>query len=86
MRYLKIYNNFIIPVSPFGYKRRAISKIRWSKDERIAVLSFFHKNIDNKKLPSFKEINEVKLKYPVLKSRTNAQIKTWIHNQIKKKI
>jgi len=44
MRYLKIYNNFIIPVSPFGYKRRAISKIRWSKDERIAVLSFFHKN------------------------------------------
>lgn len=76
---------YFISVSPFGSKRRRINKIRWSNDERTAALSFFRKNIESKKLPSFHEINQAKLKYPILKSRTNAQIKTWIHNQIKTK-
>jgi len=49
-------------------------KIRWSDEERRAVLSSFSTAIKNMKLPSFKEINEVKLKYPTLKNRTTAQI------------
>jgi len=47
------------------------------------ILSTFSIAIKNKKLPSFREINEAKLKYSILKNRTVAQIKTWIHNQIK---
>ncbi|XP_070515392.1 uncharacterized protein [Cardiocondyla obscurior] len=71
-------------ISPFGSTRRTTNKTKWTIDERTTVLSFFYTNIQNKKLPSFHEINELKQQHSVLKNRTNAQIKVWIHNQIKK--
>lgn len=62
-----------------------MNKIRWTEDERTAALSSFGSFIQNKKLPSFRQINEEKTKYSILKNRTNAQIKTWVHNQMRKK-
>ncbi|KAM0727236.1 hypothetical protein ACS0PU_006568 [Formica fusca] len=66
--------------------RKSTHKIRWTDDERTIVLSSFQTAIKNKKLPSLHEINEIKIKYPVLKARTSAQIKTWLHNQIRTNI
>ncbi|XP_071581232.1 uncharacterized protein [Temnothorax nylanderi] len=75
-------------ISPFGIKRRRTIKVPWTNDERRAVLSSFPNAIENyklnRKLPSFREINKAKLKYPILKNRTPAQIKIWICNQAKK--
>lgn len=70
-------------ISPFGSTRKSTHKVRWTNDERTIVLSSFQTSIKNKKLPSLREINKIKIKYPVLKARTSAQIKTWLHNQIK---
>ncbi|XP_072763370.1 uncharacterized protein [Anoplolepis gracilipes] len=70
-------------ISPFGSTRKSTYKVRWTNDERTIVLSSFKTFIKNKKLPSLRKINEIKIKYPVLKARTSAQIKTWLHNQIR---
>ncbi|XP_029170011.1 uncharacterized protein LOC114939768 [Nylanderia fulva] len=70
--------------SVVGSTRNSTHKIRWTDDERTIVLSSFQPAIKNKKLPSLREINEIKIKYPVLKARTSAQIKSWLHNQIRK--
>ncbi|XP_071579372.1 uncharacterized protein [Temnothorax nylanderi] len=74
--------------SPFGPSRRSAHKIRWTNDESSPVLSSFQTYLhstDNKtKLPSFRKINELKVKYPVLKGRSNAQIKIWLYNQKQK--
>ncbi|XP_015437863.1 PREDICTED: uncharacterized protein LOC107193007, partial [Dufourea novaeangliae] len=72
-------------VSLFGSKRRSGERKRWSTSEKDICMGIFGSNIHKGVLPSFKEINQVKQQYPVLKLRTPAQIKTWIHNQIRKK-
>lgn len=73
----------IVSESPFGPKRRTVNRVRWSNDERTAALSSFHTIMEKNKLPSFREINEAKVKHPILKNRTNAQIKTWVYNYLK---
>ncbi|XP_024873086.1 uncharacterized protein LOC112455420, partial [Temnothorax curvispinosus] len=59
-------------ISPFGIKRRRTIKVQWTNDECRAVLSAFPNAIEyyrlNKKLPSFKKINEARLKYPILRN------------------
>ncbi|CAH0558594.1 unnamed protein product [Brassicogethes aeneus] len=67
--------------SPMGYVKRK----RWSFTEKEIILREFSDQIENKKLPSLKQIQSVIVAYPELRSRTAPKIKTWIHNQYKKK-
>lgn len=39
--------------------------------------------MESLKLPSLREIQEVKKKYTALAQRTSPQIKTWLHNKQK---
>ncbi|XP_066599970.1 uncharacterized protein [Prorops nasuta] len=66
------------------HTKKRIARIRWTDEEKDTVLQFFQKYIERQKLPSFTEINNFKTKYPILKHRTVAQLKTWIHNQFRK--
>ncbi|XP_020296229.1 protein PFC0760c-like [Pseudomyrmex gracilis] len=58
---------------------KKIKQSEWMSDEKNDMNSDTKKKkkktIQTKKLPSFREINEIKTKYPVLKARTSAQIK-----------
>ncbi|XP_071582128.1 uncharacterized protein [Temnothorax nylanderi] len=56
-------------------------KVRWTEDEKEAVLRAFAKHMENLTLPSLKEIQQMKKKYTLLANRTSPQIKTWIHKQ-----
>lgn len=67
--------------SPYGF----VNRRRWTPDETATALNEFEKNLKNKKLPSFKEIQEIKSKCPILSRRSSPQIKTWLHNQFKKR-
>jgi len=81
LRILDYYNILCsLLASPYGKTKR----IRWTEDEKQAALQAFARHVENRKLPSLKEIQEVKKKYNSLGRRTSPQIKTWIHNQIKK--
>ncbi|XP_044762003.1 uncharacterized protein LOC123319204 [Coccinella septempunctata] len=66
--------------SPYGPVKRR----KWTNEETQTVLREFKENMDSGKLPSFKEIEEVKLRCTELSARSSPQIKTWIHNQIRK--
>ncbi|XP_066590664.1 uncharacterized protein [Prorops nasuta] len=65
--------------SPYG----AVKRRRWSIKEKDAVLSTFNENLKNGSLPSLKRIQEIITANPCLHQRTAAQIKTWLHNQLK---
>lgn len=67
--------------SPYGKTKR----VRWTIDEKQAALQAFAQHVKNHTLPSLKEIQEVKKKNKSLAQRSSPQIKTWIHNQLKKK-
>lgn len=67
--------------SPYGPVKRR----RWSQKEITTTMKVFEKHLETGKLPSFKEIQNIKSQYPDLKNRSSPQIKTWLHNQIKKK-
>ncbi|KAG5866383.1 hypothetical protein JTB14_018942 [Gonioctena quinquepunctata] len=67
-------------ISPYG----SVKRRRWTTDETATALNEFAKNIESGKLPSLKEIQEVKSKCPHLNQRSSPRIKTWIHNQFKK--
>ncbi|XP_044762706.1 uncharacterized protein LOC123319819 [Coccinella septempunctata] len=67
--------------SPYGTVKRR----RWTTEEIQTTLKEFKVNFEIGKLPSFKEIQEVKSRCPQLSLRSQAQIKTWIHNQFRKK-
>jgi len=74
---LIIYYYFL--ASPYGKTKR----VRWSQKEQEAALEAFAKYMENLKLSSLKEIQEVKKKYTCLAQRTSSQIKTWLHNKQK---
>lgn len=65
--------------SPYGKTKR----IRWTEDEKQAVLQPFAQHIENRTLPSLGEIQKAKMKYKSLVRRSSPQIKTWLHNQQK---
>ncbi|XP_039304119.1 uncharacterized protein LOC113005529 isoform X2 [Solenopsis invicta] len=67
------------PISPYGKTKR----VRWSQKEQDTALEAFANYMKNLKLPSLKEIQEVKKKYTCLAQRTSPQIKTWLHNKQK---
>ncbi|XP_071652150.1 uncharacterized protein [Temnothorax longispinosus] len=81
--------NILISIlaSPFGPSRRSARKIRWTDDEGSIILSSFstylHSTDNKTKLPSFREINEIKVKHPVLMAYSNAQIKSWLYQEKK---
>lgn len=80
-KYYFIYNilrSFL--ASPYGKTKR----IKWTEDEKQAVFQAFALHVQNRTLPSLKEIQEVKKKYNSLVRRSSPQIKTWLHNQQKK--
>jgi len=49
------------------------------------VLIAFEELLRNGKLLSLKAIHEITKQNPCLKNRSSPQIKTWLHNQLKKK-
>ncbi|XP_066602821.1 uncharacterized protein MAL13P1.304-like [Prorops nasuta] len=67
-------------ISPYG----KCSRKRWSEREKEIAFREFAHHIKSKILPSFKEIQELKKKYPNIFIRNVAAIKTWINNQIRK--
>ncbi|XP_066596013.1 uncharacterized protein [Prorops nasuta] len=68
--------------SPFGKCTRK----RWGEKEKEIALKEFGHHIESRTLPSFKEILELKKKYPGYFTRNSATIKTWVNNQIKRRI
>ncbi|XP_050452408.1 uncharacterized protein LOC126852008 [Cataglyphis hispanica] len=72
-----------------GKRKRSTSpyektkRVRWTEDEKEAVLHAFAQHMDNHTLPSLREIQEVRKKYISLARRTSPQIKTWLHNKQK---
>jgi len=54
-------------------------------DERAIIYKEFDSFLLNSKLPSTKDILRVKLNNPILKDRSVAQIRTWVHNHISRK-
>ncbi|XP_011698855.1 PREDICTED: uncharacterized protein LOC105456481 [Wasmannia auropunctata] len=66
--------------SPYGRTKRT----RWNEDEKMAVLKAFDENMRSGKLPSLREIHQVLKQNPCLKNRSSPQVKTWLHNQLKK--
>lgn len=54
-----------------------------SAEEKNTVFRIFQKNIAERKLPSFTEIQKAIRENESLQHRTSPQIKTWIHNQFK---
>lgn len=64
--------------SPFGSTKRK----RWTQEEIQLILADFSQEIKESRLPSGRDIEILKQKYPCLQNRTVAQIKTWIHNII----
>ncbi|KAK0070807.1 hypothetical protein PV326_002072, partial [Microctonus aethiopoides] len=57
-------------------------KIRWTEYEINTTNTVFEHNLTNMKLPSSREIREFLKNHPKI-IRTEAQIRTWIHNQYK---
>lgn len=78
--YKFIYNN-LFSAPPYGKTRR----IRWTEEEIKTALFLFKEYINNCTLPSLKIII-IKTRNNILKNRQPATIKTWLHNQIRKKI
>lgn len=71
-KYILFFNThyfIIILVCPFDPTRKSTHKNRWTDDGRAIILSSFQ-TVKNKKLRSFREINEIKITYRVLKART----------------
>lgn len=62
-----------------------MKRVRWTKEEKTSALRAFGLNIKEMKLPSFKEIQKAIDEHPILKGRTLPQIKTWLHNHLKRK-
>lgn len=60
-------------------KQRESAGLRKSKKQRFRHAKY----MQEKKLPSLKEIQEVKEKFNCLTRRTAPQIKTWLHNKQK---
>lgn len=75
-----IFYSYSFLASPYGNTKR----VRWTENEKQAVLKAFAQHVENQTLPSLKEIQEVKKKYNSLARRSSPQIKTWLHNQQKK--
>lgn len=73
------YNIYIL-ASPYGKTKR----VRWTEEEKETKLQAFAKYMENKTLPSLKEIQKIRNKYGSLIRRTSPQIKTWLHNMQKK--
>lgn len=61
--------------------KNIIKRIRWSSEEKQAVLKYFGKPRDLSKLPSLTECQNAIEKHQVLKGRTAEQLKAWISNQ-----
>lgn len=69
------------PVSPIGPVKRK----SWSTPERKKVLDLFGSNIETGELPTLPECSTAINSYQVLQDRSPAQLKAWVHNEIKKK-
>lgn len=76
-----IQKSYVLPASPYG----SVKRRRWSEVECRTALKLFGTNIRTGKLPSFEEIKKIKQEHGELNARSSPQIKTWIHNQIKKR-
>lgn len=57
---------------------------RWNESEKNVVLTAFGEIIKNEKLSSLQAIHEVIKKNHCLRYRSSPQVKTWLHNQLKK--
>lgn len=55
-------------------------------DERTVIHKEFQFNLSNRKMPLTKDILRVKSSNAVLKNRSVAMIRTWIHNYISGKV
>jgi hypothetical protein len=71
--------NYICIAGRETYKKR-----RWTNKEIIDAKLYFSNYICKGKLPPLPEIEKVKMTY-ILKDRNPDVIKTWLHNQLKKK-
>lgn len=60
-----------------------MKRVRWTEAEKNIVFKEFGENIKRRKLPSLGDIQIVIQNNRLLRNRTCAQIKTWIHNQYK---
>lgn len=69
---------FLAP--PYGKTARK----RWTVEEKKIALSLFRENIEKNILPSFNAII-FKTRTNILKNRSAATIKTWLHNQMRNK-
>ncbi|XP_077266022.1 uncharacterized protein LOC143899546 isoform X2 [Temnothorax americanus] len=67
--------------SPYGRTKRT----RWNENEKTVVLTAFDEFMKGGKLPSLQAIHKVIKQNPCLINRSSPQIKTWLHNQLKKK-
>ncbi|KAK0169694.1 hypothetical protein PV328_010339 [Microctonus aethiopoides] len=65
-----------------GKETKTSKKIRWTEYEINTTSTVFEHNLTNMKLPSSHEIREFLKNHPKI-IRTEAQIRTWIHNQYK---
>ncbi|XP_071634793.1 uncharacterized protein [Temnothorax longispinosus] len=67
------------PPSPY----RKTKRIRWTEEEQEAALQGFAEYMEEGKLPSLRDIQEVRQEYKCLSKRSSAQIKTWLYNKQK---
>ena len=74
---LSIY--YSVLASPYGRTKR----IRWSQKKKETAFQAFSQHMKELRLPSLKEIQNVKKRYIALAERTSPQIKTWLNNQQK---
>lgn len=67
--------------SPYGSTKR----VRWTQEECDTILTAFKQEVTEQRLPSGKQMVEIKMKNKCLSRRTIPQIRSWIHNQISRK-
>ncbi|KYM98504.1 hypothetical protein ALC62_10782, partial [Cyphomyrmex costatus] len=77
----KVYKRKKRSTSPYGSTKR----IRWTQEECDVVMTSFRQEIKERRLPSGKQMIEIKMRNECLRRRSIPQIRSWIHNQISKK-
>ncbi|KAL6256689.1 hypothetical protein P5V15_012808 [Pogonomyrmex californicus] len=68
-------------LSPYGMTKR----IRWTEEECNIITTSFQQEMKERRLPSSRQMVEIKMKNKCLNCCTIPQIRSWIHNQIFKK-
>lgn len=66
-------------------KRVFTRKKTWKTPEKKIMLHMCKTHIANKTLPSFVYLNSIRNQYPIFRTRTVEQMKTWVSNLNKSK-